>query len=50
VSLSLPSVLRSVMGGGTTVVKAVELDQPRLRLLSSRTATANWDITEEAAR
>ena len=32
VSLSLPSVLRNVMGGsGPIVVRAVELDQPRLR-------------------
>ena len=47
VSLSLPSVLRSVMGGGTTVVKAIELDQPRLRLLKLADGTANWDITKK---
>ena len=47
VSLSLPSVLRSVMGGGTTVVKAIELDQPRLRLIKLADGTANWDITKK---
>ena len=50
VSLSLPSVLSNVMGGaGPIVVRTVELDQPRLRLIALEDGTANWDITKKAA-
>jgi cell division septum initiation protein DivIVA len=47
VSLGLGSVLRSVTGGGPVVVRAVELDQPRLRLIKLQDGSANWDITKE---
>ena len=48
VSLSLPSVLSNVMGGsGPVVVRTVELDQPRLRLIALEDGTANWDITRK---
>ncbi|HET9464938.1 MAG TPA: AsmA-like C-terminal region-containing protein [Gemmatimonadales bacterium] len=51
VSLSLPSVLRNVMGGsGPVVVRAIELDQPRLSLIALEDGTANWDITRKAAQ
>src|SRR5882724_4727988 len=48
VSLSLPSVLSNVMGGsGPVVVRTVELEQPRLRLIALEDGTANWDITKK---
>jgi Uncharacterized protein involved in outer membrane biogenesis len=48
VSLSLPSVLSNVMGGsGPIVVRTVELDQPRLRLIALEDGTANWDIARK---
>jgi hypothetical protein len=53
VALSLPSVLRNVLGGtNPIVVRAVELDQPRLSLIALEDGTANWDITKktEAAK
>jgi hypothetical protein len=54
VVLDLASVLGSVVGGGgPIVVRAVELDQPRLSLIALEDGTANWDITRktpEAAR
>ncbi|MGN6392463.1 MAG: AsmA family protein [Gemmatimonadales bacterium] len=49
VSLSLPSVISNAMGGsGPIVVRTVELDQPRLRLIALEDGTANWDITKPA--
>jgi hypothetical protein len=49
VSLSLPSVLGNVMGGsGPVVVRGIELDQPRLRLIALEDGTANWDISRES--
>ena len=47
VALDLASVLGSVVGGGgrPIVVRAVELDQPRLSLIALEDGTANWDIT-----
>src|SRR5215210_4523884 len=46
ISLSPPSVLQNVMGGsGPVVVRTVELDQPRLRLIALADGTANWDIS-----
>jgi hypothetical protein len=47
VSVGLPSVISSVMGGGPIVVRTVELDQPRLRLIALEDGTANWDITKK---
>lgn len=48
VSLGLPSVISNAMGGsGPIVIRTVELDQPRLRLLALEDGTANWDITKK---
>jgi len=47
VSVSLPSVISSVTGGGPIVVRTVELDQPRLRLIALEDGTANWDIVKK---
>ena len=49
VVLDLASVLRSVVGGGgrPVVVRAVELDHPRLSLIALEDGTANWDITRK---
>jgi AsmA-like protein len=49
VVLDLPSVLRGVVGSGgrPIVVRAVELDQPRLTLIALEDGTANWDITKK---
>jgi uncharacterized protein involved in outer membrane biogenesis len=51
--LDLASVLQNAIGGKPIVVRAVELDQPRLRLIALADGTANWDIarkTREAAQ
>ncbi len=49
ISVSLPSVLGNALGGsGPIVVRGVELDQPRLRLIALEDGTANWDITKES--
>jgi hypothetical protein len=46
-SVSLPSVLRNVMGSSSPiVVRTIELDQPRLSLIALEDGTANWDITK----
>src|SRR4051794_9889954 len=48
VSLSLPSVIKNVMGGsGPVVVREIELDQPRLSLIALKDGTANWDIAKK---
>jgi hypothetical protein len=47
VVLDLASVLGNVMGGRPIVVRAVELDQPRLSLIALEDGTANWDITKK---
>ncbi len=45
VVLDLASALRNAMGGSSpVVVRAVELDQPRLSLIALEDGTANWDI------
>jgi hypothetical protein len=50
VSLGLPSVISNALGGsGPIVVRTVELDQPRLRLIALEDGTANWDITRKTA-
>ena len=50
VALSLPSVVRNVFGGGNPiVVRAVEIDQPKLSLIQLEDGTANWDITKKTA-
>jgi hypothetical protein len=48
VSLNLASVLGNVLGGGgPIVVRTVQLDQPRLRMIKLEDGTANWDITKK---
>ncbi len=47
VTLDLASVLGSVTAGRPVVVRAIELDQPRLRLLALEDGSANWDITRK---
>ena len=50
VVIDLASALKNALGGsGPIVVRAVELDQPRLRLIALADGTANWDITKQAA-
>ncbi len=47
VVLDLASVLGSVTAGKPIVVRAIELDQPRLRMIALEDGTANWDITKK---
>lgn len=48
VVLDLLSAARSALGGsGPVVVRAVELDRPRLRLVKLADGSANWDIMKE---
>src|SRR5919202_4798958 len=47
VVLDLASVLGNVVGGRPLVIRAVELDQPRLALIALEDGTANWDITKK---
>ena len=48
VSLDLASVVRNAMGGsGPIVVRSIELDRPRLRLVKLEDGAANWDITKK---
>jgi hypothetical protein len=49
VVLDVASVLGNVMGGKPLVVRAVELDQPRLALIELEDGSANWDITKKPA-
>ena len=44
VVLDLASVLGNLTGGKPVLVRAVELDQPRLSLLKLEDGAANWDI------
>src|SRR5215207_5141975 len=46
VVLDLASVLGNVTAGRPIVVRAVELDQPRLRLIKLADGRAHWDITK----
>ncbi len=47
VVLDLASVLGNFTAGRPIVVRAVELDQPRLRLIALADGAANWDITKK---
>ena len=47
VVLDLGSVLRNVTGGAPLVVRAVELDRPRLALITLEDGAANWDIARK---
>src|SRR3954463_6447320 len=50
VVVSLPSVVSNfVGGGGPIVVRGVDLDQPRLSLITLPDGTVNWDITKKTA-
>src|SRR5690242_19267685 len=49
VVLDLASVLGNVMSGGPIVVRAIELDQPRLALVQLEDGSANWDMTKKSA-
>ena len=49
VVVDLASVLGNALGGKPIVVRGVELDQPRLRLIALEDGTANWDITKKTA-
>jgi hypothetical protein len=46
VVLDLGSVVGSVMSSKPVLVRAVELDHPRLSLIALEDGTANWDITK----
>ena len=48
VVLDLGSVVGNVMSGKPLVVRALELDQPRLNLIVLEDGTANWNITKTA--
>jgi hypothetical protein len=48
VVLDLATAIRSAMGGsGPIVVRAVELDEPRLSLIALEDGSANWDIIRQ---
>jgi hypothetical protein len=49
VVLDVASVLGNVMGGRPLIVRAIELDQPRLALIQLEDGSANWDITKKTA-
>ncbi|HEX3276601.1 MAG TPA: AsmA-like C-terminal region-containing protein [Gemmatimonadales bacterium] len=49
VVLDLASVLGNVMGGKPVVIRAIELDQPRLRLITLEDGAASWDIVKKPA-
>ncbi|HEX7940227.1 MAG TPA: AsmA family protein, partial [Gemmatimonadaceae bacterium] len=49
VVLDLASVLGNVVGGKPLVVRAIELDRPRLALIVLEDGAANWDITRKPA-
>lgn len=46
VVLDVTSVVGNVLGGSPLVVRAIELDQPRVHLLALEDGTANWNITK----
>ena len=48
VVIDLASALRSALGGSApVVVRAIELDHPRLSLVKLKDGSANWDITKK---
>jgi hypothetical protein len=50
-SIDLRSALGSVIGsGGPIVVRAIELDEPRLHLIKTEAGAANWDVTKPGGR
>jgi hypothetical protein len=49
VVLDLASVLGNVLGGKPIVVRAIELEQPRLSLIQLEDGSANWDVTKKSA-
>lgn len=50
VVLDLVSAVRTALGGsGPIVVRAIEIDRPRVSLVALEDGTANWEITKETA-
>jgi len=50
VVLDLASAVRNALGSSSPViVRAIELDRPRLSLVALEDGSANWDITKKAA-
>ena len=50
VVLDLATAVRAALGGsGPVVVRAIELDRPRLSLVKLEDGAANWDITRDTA-
>ncbi|MDQ2766058.1 MAG: AsmA family protein, partial [Gemmatimonadota bacterium] len=49
VVLDVTSVLGNVMGGKPIVIRAIELERPRLTLVVLEDGSANWDITKKSA-
>ena len=47
VVVDVASVLRNLLSGSPVVVRAVELNQPRLSLIKLPDGSANWDITRK---
>ena len=49
VVLDLASVLGNVVSGKPLVIRAIELDQPKLALIQLEDGSANWDIAKQSA-
>ncbi len=50
VAIDLMSAIRNAMGSSAPIViRAIELDRPRLSLIALEDGTANWDITKKTA-
>ena len=47
VALDLGSVLRSMTGNAQLVIRAVQLDRPRLALITLEDGAVNWDIAKQ---
>jgi hypothetical protein len=47
VALDLGSVLRSMTGNAQLVIRAVQLDRPRLALITLEDGAVNWDIAKK---
>jgi hypothetical protein len=46
VVLDVTSVVGNLVGGSPLVIRAVELDQPRINLIALEDGTANWNLTK----
>ena len=47
VTLDLGSVLRNVTGNAPLVIRAVQLDRPRIALITLEDGAVNWDIAKK---